>query len=388
LTSVVLREGVGEADIGLALGDAAAEVAAGVFAAAEPDEDDHVQRSVGCAVAGEVDPVAFGAPTGCGNRSGRAQVGERRLRAEPVDVLADGDEQGRGVVGAASQTRRGRGRCGCVEFVSEFGGFGAEAGDAMAQVAQCWVGGLGGTGEPVLVGPQPGGRRSLSLEGPAAVELGAHLDLFTGDMGTDVARLDEVVGTVNGEGQLSHATPDQVLGRIVGDHERAVRIAASYVGTRGWRHKLYFHPGVRARQGRDSRQRDPRDDGGHGYDDATGQSLVPAGNGTTEIRDVFGDRLHPLQGIPTRIRDLEPARIAVEQLDVELALELIQPAGNRGCVYVERLGGATYGSRPGKCLKRSKIVPMEVRHDWVGPTIPEIGKYRRVSIFMQHRVAY
>ena len=186
---LVRREGVGEADIGLALGDAAAEVAAGVFAAAEPDEDDHVQRSVGCAVAGEVDPVAFGAPTGCGNRSGRAQVGERRLRAEPVDVLADGDEQGRGVVGAASQTRRGRGRCGCVEFVSEFGGFGAEAGDAMAQVAQCWVGGLGGTGEPVLVGPQPGGRRSLSLEGPAAVELGAHLDLFTGDMGTDVARL-------------------------------------------------------------------------------------------------------------------------------------------------------------------------------------------------------
>ncbi|WP_419838218.1 VOC family protein [Candidatus Poriferisodalis sp.] len=59
----------------------------------------------------------------------------------------------------------------------------------MARAAQCWVGGLGGTGEPVRVGPQSGAHRSLSLEGPAAVDLRAHLDLFTGDMGTEVARL-------------------------------------------------------------------------------------------------------------------------------------------------------------------------------------------------------
>lgn len=37
--------------LGLALSDAAVEVAAGSFAVAEPDDDDHVQGAVGVAVA-------------------------------------------------------------------------------------------------------------------------------------------------------------------------------------------------------------------------------------------------------------------------------------------------------------------------------------------------
>ena len=75
---------------GFALGDAAVEVAAGSFAVAEPDDDDHVQCPVGVAVAGEVEPVTAGAPAGRGDWRGRAQVREGRLGAEPVDVLAGG----------------------------------------------------------------------------------------------------------------------------------------------------------------------------------------------------------------------------------------------------------------------------------------------------------
>ena len=161
---------------GFAFGDAAVEVAAGSVAVAEPDDDDHVQCPVGGAVAGEVEPVAAGAPAGCnaGHRSGCAQVGEGRFGAEPVDVLAGCDEQRRGVVGAASQTRHCRGRCGGdepVESAFEFVGFGAEPGDAAPQAAQCCFGGLGGIGEPGGVGPQPGAHRGFALEGAAGVEL-------------------------------------------------------------------------------------------------------------------------------------------------------------------------------------------------------------------------
>ena len=78
--------------LGLAFCEAAVHVAAGLFAVAEPDGDDHVQGSVGCAVACEVEPVTAGAPARRGERRGGAQVNEGRLGAEPVDVLARGDE--------------------------------------------------------------------------------------------------------------------------------------------------------------------------------------------------------------------------------------------------------------------------------------------------------
>ena len=46
---------------GFALGNSAVHVAAGLFAVAGPDDDDHVQGAVGFAVVGEVEPVAAGA---------------------------------------------------------------------------------------------------------------------------------------------------------------------------------------------------------------------------------------------------------------------------------------------------------------------------------------
>ena len=88
---------------GFALGEAAVGVAAGSFAVAEPDDDDHVQGPVGVAVGGEVEPVTLGAPARRGDRRGCAQVSERRLSAEPVDVVARGEGQGRGVVSAAPE---------------------------------------------------------------------------------------------------------------------------------------------------------------------------------------------------------------------------------------------------------------------------------------------
>ena len=78
-------------------------MAAGSLAVAEPDDDDHVQGAVGVAVGCEVESVTLGAPAGCGDRRGCAQVGERRFGAESVDVVARGDEQGRGVVSAAPE---------------------------------------------------------------------------------------------------------------------------------------------------------------------------------------------------------------------------------------------------------------------------------------------
>lgn len=186
----------------------------------------------------------------------------------------------------------------------------------------------------------------------------------------DVARLDEIVCPVDGEGQLADAPADQVLRWIVSDHERTVRFAAPYVGARGKRGELYFDTGMRAGQGRDGRQRDLPDDGGYGYDDTPGESLVAAGDGTTKISDMFGDRLDALQGIAARVRYLQATRISVEQLDIELAFELVQPAGNRRRVYVQRLGSATYCSRPGKCPERPQIVPMEVWHDLNGTKKP------------------
>ena len=90
--------------LGLAFCEAAVHVAASSFAVAHPDEDDHVQGSVGGAVAGEVEPVTAGAPARRWDPRGSAPVSEGRLGAEPVDVLARSDEQGRGVVSTPSET--------------------------------------------------------------------------------------------------------------------------------------------------------------------------------------------------------------------------------------------------------------------------------------------
>ena len=224
--------------LGLAFCEAAVHVAASSFAVAEPDEDDYVQGSVGCAVAGEVEPVTAGPPARRGDRRGSAQVSEGRLGAEPVDVLARDDEQGRGVVSAASETGHRRGRRGgdqLVEAALQIGGLGAEAGNATPQSAQRRPGGLGGIGEAVGVGPQSGAHGRLGLEGPSGVEL-----LAQRGMGSDeqVAELAQRGGSgldsaVSGDAELADRLDDS--GGVLGGCGRFARehLARSGLGVDG-----------------------------------------------------------------------------------------------------------------------------------------------------------
>lgn len=87
---------------------------------------------------------------------------------------AGGDEQGRSVVSAASKARQGRGRRDSgqpVEAALKLGGLGTVAIDTTPEAAQSGFGGLGGIGEAVGVGPQPGPHRGIALKGATGVEL-------------------------------------------------------------------------------------------------------------------------------------------------------------------------------------------------------------------------
>ena len=84
-------------------------VGAGALAVAQAADGDHVQRAVGVAVTAVVEAVAVGAAGGDGDRAGAAERGERRFAAEPLDVLAGGDQQRAGVTGGDGDAR-GRGR--------------------------------------------------------------------------------------------------------------------------------------------------------------------------------------------------------------------------------------------------------------------------------------
>ena len=55
--------------------------------AAHPDDDDAVEGGVGLPVAAAVEPVPVVLPRG-GDRAGAAQFRERRLRADPLRVVA------------------------------------------------------------------------------------------------------------------------------------------------------------------------------------------------------------------------------------------------------------------------------------------------------------
>ena len=86
-------------------------VALGAGAASEPEDGDEVQRPVGLAVASGVEPVAVGLAGGCFDWAGAAERRERALAvAQPIDVLAGGDQELAGVTGRDPQQTR---RSGC-----------------------------------------------------------------------------------------------------------------------------------------------------------------------------------------------------------------------------------------------------------------------------------
>jgi hypothetical protein len=74
------------------------DIGTGAGAEPHPDDNGQVQRLVGVAVAAAVQPVPAGL-AGAGRDGGdSAQVGEGGLAAQPLGVLAGGDEQLAGVV--------------------------------------------------------------------------------------------------------------------------------------------------------------------------------------------------------------------------------------------------------------------------------------------------
>jgi hypothetical protein len=93
----------------LPFGDAAGEVVAGTGIPAQPGQGDAVERGVGLTVAAAVEPVAAGSARGRLLGVDAAQGGEGGLAAEPVGVIARGDEQGCGGVGADAAVGQQRG---------------------------------------------------------------------------------------------------------------------------------------------------------------------------------------------------------------------------------------------------------------------------------------
>ena len=92
---------------------AALEVVAGALVPAEPGQDDAVEGGVGLPVAAAVEAVSLGLAGGCFDGADAAQGGEGGLASQPFGVVAGGDEQRGGGVGAdavAFQQLRVRGR--------------------------------------------------------------------------------------------------------------------------------------------------------------------------------------------------------------------------------------------------------------------------------------
>ncbi len=83
-----------------------AGVGAGARAVAQSADGDHVEGAVGLAVAAEVEPVAVVRPEEAGIGAAPQSVAKAASLAQPVDVLAGGDQQLAGVLRATTPSRR------------------------------------------------------------------------------------------------------------------------------------------------------------------------------------------------------------------------------------------------------------------------------------------
>lgn len=85
---------------GPAFADAAGEVVAGGLVAAESNNADDVQGAVGVSVSAAIKSVPHGFAAGCIDGRDTAEFGERGVGTDAFRVVAEGDEQGSGGVGA------------------------------------------------------------------------------------------------------------------------------------------------------------------------------------------------------------------------------------------------------------------------------------------------
>src|SRR5207253_4204867 len=130
-------------------------VAAGAGVVAETADGDHVQRSVGLAVAAVVEAVAVAAPGARLDRRRTADFREGGFGRGAVDVLAGCDEQLAGALGADAEERDGaRGRS-CDELLElsvELVEFSVEVADATGEASERELGGLERFVQPAGVG--------------------------------------------------------------------------------------------------------------------------------------------------------------------------------------------------------------------------------------------
>jgi hypothetical protein len=115
-------------------------VGLGALAVAEAADGDHVECSVGLSVAAGVESVTGGAAGACLDRGGAADLREGRFAAEPLDVLAGGDEELASALGADPK-ELSRARGGSVrevlELAVEFDDLVVELADAARRSSSC-----------------------------------------------------------------------------------------------------------------------------------------------------------------------------------------------------------------------------------------------------------
>ena len=99
-----------DVELGQALVGPALDIGPGGLVAVHADQGDAPQGVVGSAVTSPVEPVAVGAARGRRDGGGAAEMGEGSLRAQPLGVVARGDQQlAGGLDPDASQRQRCRG---------------------------------------------------------------------------------------------------------------------------------------------------------------------------------------------------------------------------------------------------------------------------------------
>jgi hypothetical protein len=100
LASDVALQAAHDLGLGLALGEASFDVGLGRRVVPHADQRDTPQGAVGLSVTAAVEPVAHDPTRGRFERCDAAEPSERCFAAEPFGVVADGDEERAGGVGA------------------------------------------------------------------------------------------------------------------------------------------------------------------------------------------------------------------------------------------------------------------------------------------------
>src|SRR5215212_7033278 len=93
LTCNVAFEAADRLQLGMALADALGHVRLSASLRPQPADSDDVQRAVGGSVAAPVQPMTSGFPRRGGHRADPAQRREAGLRAQPLRIVAGGEEQ-------------------------------------------------------------------------------------------------------------------------------------------------------------------------------------------------------------------------------------------------------------------------------------------------------